>query len=90
MNSFVNSAQAIDNERIIRVKIYSGSDSTHAKAPDTGNGISAGVELGSRLRPSICYQIVRDHHGETTVESEIGKGTTFTIILTIWLKNKKE
>lgn len=30
---------------------------------------------------SICYQIIQEHNGEILVESEVGKGTKFTVIL---------
>jgi signal transduction histidine kinase len=32
---------------------------------------------------SITYEIVQKHDGEITVESEVGKGTTFTVRLPI-------
>jgi signal transduction histidine kinase len=32
---------------------------------------------------SIAYQIIKDHNGTITVESDIGKGTTFTIRLPV-------
>ena len=38
-----------------------------------------GVGLGL----SVCYGIIKDHGGEIKVESEEGKGTTFTIRLPI-------
>jgi len=39
-----------------------------------------GVGLGL----SVCYGIIKDHGGEIKVESEEGKGTTFTICLPIY------
>ncbi|HSF16265.1 MAG TPA: PAS domain S-box protein [Vicinamibacteria bacterium] len=38
-----------------------------------------GVGVGTGLGLSICYQIIQDHHGRIDVESEVGRGTTFTI-----------
>lgn len=40
-----------------------------------GVGVSVGLDL------SICYQIVEEHHGEIRVESALGKGSTFAIVL---------
>ena len=38
-----------------------------------------GVGVGTGLGLSICYQIIQDHHGRIDVESEVERGTTFTI-----------
>ena len=60
---------------------------------DSGNGIppenlqkifdpgftTKGVGVGTGLGLSICYRIIQEHFGEILVESEVGKGTTFTI-----------
>ena len=36
---------------------------------------------GTGLGLSICYEIVKKHHGRIYVESEVGKGTVFTVNL---------
>ncbi len=40
---------------------------------------------GIGLGLSLCYEIVRAHHGRLVVESELGKGATFSV----WLKAVK-
>ncbi|MFH0812465.1 MAG: ATP-binding protein [Pseudomonadota bacterium] len=64
---------------------------------DTGTGIPAEIQSkifdpffttkevgkGTGLGLSTCYGIIQSHHGNIEVESEVGKGSTFTIILPI-------
>lgn len=64
---------------------------------DTGSGIRRDVlerifdpffttkgEKGTGLGLAVCRKIVSQHKGELRVESEEGKGTTFTVYLPIW------
>ncbi|RMG03223.1 MAG: sensor histidine kinase, partial [Nitrospirae bacterium] len=41
------------------------------------------VGKGTGLGLSITYDIVKKHGGEIEVESEVGRGTTFTITLPV-------
>lgn len=41
------------------------------------------IGKGTGLGLSVSYGIIKAHQGEITVESEVGKGTTFTIILPV-------
>jgi signal transduction histidine kinase len=50
-----------------------------SKRGDKEAGEESGMGIGLGL--SICRQIVRNHRGEMSVRSDLGKGTTFTFYL---------
>jgi signal transduction histidine kinase len=95
LNLLNNARQAIRGKGEIAIRTCVLDQRVHVAVSDTGAGISPehlrkifdpgfttkGVGVGTGLGLSICYQIVRDHRGEILVESEPGKGATFTVVL---------
>ncbi len=102
LNILVNAKQAIKGEGTIEITTYTKQNNVYVKIRDTGEGISKenikkvfdpgfttkGVGVGTGLGLSICYQIMQDHQGEILVESELNKGTTFTIVFPVDLDKK--
>lgn len=95
LNLLINSNQAIQGKGAIELKTYAKSTNVHIEIKDSGSGIqkenlakifdpgftTKGRGVGTGLGLSICYQIIQDHRGDIKVESEVGQGSTFTIIL---------
>jgi signal transduction histidine kinase len=95
MNLLINAAQAIDRWGEITIRTRLLGERVSIVIRDTGSGISrenlsrifdpffttkaAGVGTGLGL--SIVYDIIKRHRGEVVVESELNKGTAFTILL---------
>jgi PAS domain S-box-containing protein len=94
MNLLVNAAQAIETKGEIGIKTWADQDFIYTRISDTGSGIpqdkikrifepfytSKEVGKGTGLGLSIVYDIVvKNHHGDIQVESEVGKGTAFTV-----------
>ncbi len=93
MNLLVNAAHAITGNGTIRVRTWLEGDAVCVAVSDSGSGISAEnlkrifdpffttkeVGKGTGLGLSISYDIIKKHQGEILVESELGKGTTFTV-----------
>jgi len=102
LNIFINAKQAIKEKGEISITTYARDNRIFVEIKDSGEGIpeekldrifdpgftTKGVGVGTGLGLSICYQIIEDHRGEIKVESEPGKGTTFTVILPMDLEKR--
>lgn len=98
INMLINAAQAMGNDKgQITIKTYQKGNNVYVGISDTGKGIppehvsrifdpfftTKPVGQGTGLGLSISYDIVKQHNGEILVESALGKGTTFTIVLPV-------
>jgi signal transduction histidine kinase len=77
----------------LTIKSFAENDHVCVKVTDTGSGMTEEVKnkifepfyttkkvgKGTGLGVSISYGIVQDYKGSIEIESEVGKGTTFTI-----------
>ncbi|WP_321491301.1 ATP-binding protein [uncultured Desulfobacter sp.] len=97
LNILVNAAQAIEKTGEIRIRTWQENSDVKLSISDTGSGIdpeniskifdpfftTKEVGKGTGLGMNIAYNIIQQHEGCIAVESEPGKGTTFTISLPV-------
>jgi two-component system NtrC family sensor kinase len=97
MNLLVNAAHAIEKHGEIRVRTWHERGLISITISDSGTGISEEnqrrifepffttkeVGKGTGLGLSIAYDIIKKHNGMIKVDSEVGKGTTFTISIPV-------
>ncbi|MCK4485579.1 MAG: GHKL domain-containing protein [Desulfobacterales bacterium] len=93
MNLLVNAAQAIEKQGEINIMTRALDGKVEIAISDTGSGIpeenlsrifdpfftTKEVGKGTGLGLNVAYNIIKKHKGAIDVESEVGKGTTFTI-----------
>jgi len=95
LNLLVNAAHAIKENGKITVRTGNDDDSVWIEVKDTGCGIppenlsrifdpfftSKPVGQGTGLGLALSYGIIQKHHGHISVQSVVGKGTTFRVTL---------
>ena len=95
LNLVMNAIQAMPDGGDLTVTLTSDTKHVHLAIADTGCGIprdhvpkvftpfftTKGVGEGTGLGLSVVHKIVQEHEGSISVESEHGKGATFTISL---------
>lgn len=97
MNILVNAAQAMEERGTITIHTEPVGDEVQIAITDTGQGIAPDnlaklfdpffttkpVGQGTGLGLSVSYGIIKHHGGHIDVQSEPGKGTTFTVRLPV-------
>lgn len=95
LNLLVNAGHSIDSDGVITVSTGTSESGVWITIADTGCGIPAvninrifdpffttkPVGQGTGLGLSVSHSIIRNHGGRIDVESEVGRGTRFTIHL---------
>jgi two-component system NtrC family sensor kinase len=103
INLFINAIQAMPEGGDLFIEVFAEPPGgwVMVKIRDTGTGINPEVlpnifdpffttksTKGTGLGLSVSYGIIRQHRGEISVESEVGRGTTFTIKIPSTTKSK--
>lgn len=97
MNLLVNAAHAIEKQGVIRLRSGCDDKQVWVEVIDDGAGIAPDIlnrifdpffttkplGKGTGLGLSLAWGIVQRHQGHIDVQSELGKGTTFRVVLPI-------
>lgn len=93
LNLCKNAVEAMSHGGVLTLKAYRAGEVVVVEFSDTGQGIPEGFDpfhlfktskpQGTGLGLPIVQQIVSDHHGTVDYVSELGKGTTFRVSLSL-------
>ena len=97
LNLLTNAMEAIDGKGTITIRAFEENGKVHVQVVDTGVGISPDkreklfdpgfVEKESRMKAKMglftSANIVQKHKGQLLVDSEVGRGSTFTVVLPV-------
>ncbi len=90
-NLILNAIQAMPNEGLLKIETFETGEAAFINVQDTGVGIPkenvpklfqplfTTKAKGQGFGLAVCRKILELHGAEITVESEVGKGSTFTI-----------
>lgn len=106
INIILNAVDAMNGKGTLTLKTFLGKGEPfiHISINDTGHGIEKAdrprlfepffttkeVGAGTGLGLAICYSIIQKHEGTIEVESEVGRGSTFTVKLPLQRDIKNE
>ncbi len=106
VNIILNAAEAMDGKGLLTLRTSLNEDGSYMEVQfsDTGHGIkeedkkrlfepffsTKEVGKGTGLGLAISYSIIQKHKGTIEVDSQIGKGSTFTIRLPVIQENSHE
>jgi PAS domain S-box-containing protein len=102
INIILNAIDAMPSGGTLKIKLEQKDNEAIIIIEDTGTGIkdqhlphifdpfftTKGIGKGTGLGLSISYAIIKEHEGHLAVESEVGKGSTFTVYIPMDLEKK--
>lgn len=96
LNLINNAVDAMSNEGTLGITSYADVSHVYVAISDTGKGMPKEImsrifepffttkkDKGTGIGLSVSYKIIQSHNGRIDVQSEIDKGSTFTVVLPI-------